>query len=117
MFPHIWSLMIREPVQSLFLATFPMALSTIISESSSLSQSGYNSTSLTMFLWILCHSLEQQNAAWLLPVVPPIVSGSCGAVLVNAMIKQSHKNATVTVAASAVMVVIGLGLSTLLVSG
>src|SRR4051812_20144977 len=32
------------------------------------------------------HSIEQQNAAWLLPVVPPIVAASLGAVLCNALI-------------------------------
>ena len=53
LFPQIWVLMLREPVQSLFLSCFPMALSTIISASVSVSQRRTDLTGLMPFLWSL----------------------------------------------------------------
>ena len=52
MFPGIWSLMIREPTQSLFLSCFPMALSSVISASISVSLHR-DIPGLLSFLWIL----------------------------------------------------------------
>ena len=61
------------------------------------------------------HSIEQQNAAWLLPVVPPIVASSLGAVLCNALIDTDPQKAIITVAASCGMLAIGLSLAIMLV--
>ncbi|CAG7850521.1 Sulfite efflux pump SSU1 {ECO:0000303/PubMed:17322211} [Serendipita indica DSM 11827] len=129
-FPGIWSLMIREPTQSLFLSCFPMSLSTVISASISLSLHR-DIPGLIPFLWILWwinvmlsmlsgiglpylmitrHKLqwEHHNATWLLPVVPNIVCASCGGVFTNALIDSDPYKAKLTVATSLMILAMGL---------
>ncbi|KIM30664.1 hypothetical protein M408DRAFT_328198 [Serendipita vermifera MAFF 305830] len=137
MFPKIWYMMLMHPVQSLFLSAFPMALATIISASISLSLYRNGTPALTMALWgiwwldvalsmgscILIpyvmitrhnHLIDQQNAAWLLPVVPPIVASSAGAVLCNALVETEPQKAIITIAVSCGMLSIGLSLAIIL---
>ncbi|KAG9040996.1 hypothetical protein FS842_002754 [Serendipita sp. 407] len=138
LFPQIWMLMIHEPIQSLFLGCFPMALATIISATVSISLIHTRLHSLIMFLWglwwfdlalsyascillpyimITRHriSWEHHNATWLLPVIPLIVAGSCGAVLTTALIELNPEKAKITVAASSISLAIGLSLSMMIV--
>lgn len=71
MFPQIWTLMIREPVQSLFLSCYPMALSTIISATVSLSQYRISSMAWLDLLWSLwwIDSALAAGSAVLLPYI------------------------------------------------
>ncbi|KAG8748996.1 Plasma membrane sulfite pump involved in sulfite metabolism [Serendipita sp. 396] len=139
LFPQLWMLMIHEPIQSLFLGCFPMALATIISATVSISLVHTRLHSLIMFLWglwwfdlalsyascillpyimITRHriSWEHHNATWLLPVIPLIVAGSCGAVLTTALIESNPEKAKITVAASSVSLAMGLSLSMMIIT-
>jgi len=55
LFPHIWSIMIRHPVQSLYLGTFPMGAATLINMSVSLvyTQFGFGGTTFLYAIWYL----------------------------------------------------------------
>ncbi|KAG8858916.1 Plasma membrane sulfite pump involved in sulfite metabolism [Serendipita sp. 411] len=139
LFPQIWMLMIHEPIQSLFLGCFPMALATIISATVSISLVHTRLRSLIMFLWglwwfdlalsfascillpyimITRHRIlwEHHNATWLLPVVPPIVAASCGAILASALIDSNPEKARITVAASCASLAVGLSVSMMIIT-
>ncbi len=55
LWPDIWSIMIRNPVQSLFISTFPMGATTILNIAVSLinSQYGFGGKPFLYVLWAL----------------------------------------------------------------
>lgn len=73
-FPGLWSNMLRHPVQSLYLGTYPMGFATIINVGVSLINQEYRfgGTAFLYFLW----------ACWWYDV---ILSFLCGYVLVHIM--------------------------------
>ncbi|OAX84410.1 tubulin gamma chain [Emergomyces africanus] len=104
LWPEIWGVMLLHPLQSLFLGTFPMALSTIVSMIALVCSPVWGSwvQIVAWALWIAnsliavaCavsfpfllmipgkpSDLPSMTAVWLLPVVSTIVSASAGAVV------------------------------------
>ncbi|KAF4634899.1 hypothetical protein G7Y89_g3188 [Cudoniella acicularis] len=99
-YPEIWPAMIRHPAQSLFLGTFPMGLATIIN--------------MVVFAWALwwfdmavslacamyvpfaimhLHEtapLSKMTAAWLLPIVAPIVAAASGGIVAEVLPNPQH---------------------------
>ncbi|KAF2761031.1 hypothetical protein EJ05DRAFT_461677 [Pseudovirgaria hyperparasitica] len=68
-FRGVWSCMTSHPVQSLFLGTFPMGLSTIIN--------------------MICF-LGSITAAWLLPIVATIVAAASGGIVASVLENVQH---------------------------
>ena len=56
------------------------------------------------------HSIEQATAAWLLPVVAPIVASSVGHVVADVLAPHSQSHALLTSTVSLFLVLLGLGL-------
>ncbi|KAH8828453.1 voltage-dependent anion channel [Flagelloscypha sp. PMI_526] len=140
-YPHIWSLMLRHPVQSLFTGTMPMGLATIITTTvvSVVEEYNFGGPSLAYLCWAfwwfdvvisgLCcfgmvflmgtrhaQTLENMTALWLLPVVTLIVASSCGGVLAPVIQKYSPDRAILTVAVSIFLVAIGLSLALMILT-
>ncbi|WPH02542.1 Hypothetical protein R9X50_00540700 [Acrodontium crateriforme] len=112
LWPKIWTLMIRHPAQSLFLGTFPMGLATIINMIVFVCVPawGGNTWKLAWGLWWIdavisvatcwylpfivmsVHNarLEMMTAAWLLPIVAPIVASATGGIVAG-VIPDPHK--------------------------
>ncbi|KAG9316478.1 voltage-dependent anion channel-domain-containing protein [Chiua virens] len=136
LFPGIWDRMLRHPVQSLYLGTFPMGATTLLTVSITVIHATYNfgGQSFIYVIWalwwldvaisILCcwgtihimitrheHSLESMTLAWLLPVVTLVVGASTGGVIAQALIPYSLHGALLTLVFSTFMVVIGLALT------
>ncbi|KAI0081905.1 hypothetical protein K474DRAFT_1681654 [Panus rudis PR-1116 ss-1] len=136
LFPDIWTIMIRHPVQSLYLGCYPMGATTLINiglaqvyETDKIGGKG-----LLYVLWacwwicvalsFMCaivlvhimktkqdHAFSRMSAIWLLPVVTLIVSSSTGGILAPALLPFSTTHALVTLTVSACMVSIGLALA------
>ncbi|OJD14537.1 hypothetical protein AJ78_05118 [Emergomyces pasteurianus Ep9510] len=104
--PEIWGVMLQHPFQSLFIGTFPMGLSTIVSMIALVCSPAWGSwvQIVAWALWIansviavLCavsfpfllmvpgkpSDLPSMTAAWLLPVISTIVAASAGAVVAD----------------------------------
>ncbi|KAG2342894.1 C4-dicarboxylate transporter/malic acid transport protein [Suillus weaverae] len=138
-FPGIWFHMIRHPVQSLYIGTFPMGATTLINIASSdiFQVYGFGGKRFIYTVWacwwinvaisMTCcfgmmhvmvtlqqHSLKSMTTVWLLPVVTLIVGSSSGGVLVPALQIYSPSYALLTATVSACMVTIGLSLSFML---
>ncbi|KAH7923732.1 hypothetical protein BV22DRAFT_1014841 [Leucogyrophana mollusca] len=144
LFPDIWPRMIRHPVQSLYLGTFPMGATTLINVAIGAIFQTYNfgGDTFVYFIWgvwwldvaisfICCwgmmhvmfvpvtrqeHSLKSMTTAWLLPVVTLIVGSSSGGVLASALVEFSPSHALLTTVFSACMVTIGLSLSLMMLT-
>lgn len=141
LFPKIWSLMIRHPVQGLYTGCFPMGAATLINVSvHTLYQDyGFGGKRFLYALWGLwwidvaisglCvwgmaqimitrqrHSLEMMLPVWLLPVVTFIVASSSGGILAPALQEFSPSHALVTMVVSTFMVTIGLSLSLMILT-
>ncbi|KAF5876149.1 putative c4-dicarboxylate transporter malic acid transport protein [Botrytis fragariae] len=108
LYPQIWSAMIRHPAQSLFLGTFPMGLATIINMIVFVCVPAWGGwvVYLAWALWWIdavisvatcfylpfvimsLHKVElsTMTAAWLLPIVAPIVAAASGALLLLSVI-------------------------------
>ncbi|KAF8135575.1 voltage-dependent anion channel [Boletus edulis] len=139
LFPGVWSRMLRHPVQSLFLGTFPMGATTLFSVSITMIYGTYNFGGRVFvyaiwILWwldvaisVLCcwgtvhimitlqeHSVESMALAWLLPVVTLVVGASTGGIIAQALIPYSPNAALLTVTFSACIVVIGLAFTMML---
>jgi len=133
MYPQAWNIMVRHPVKSLFLGTFPMGFSTIGVSFSNIcvAHFGWGGPSgwAEMFNWamwwidsilsvavaigvaymiITSHriKLPQQTAVMLLPVVAPIVASAHGAVVASKL--SSPSDAVTTVMVSLVLWAIGV---------
>ncbi|KAA1476001.1 hypothetical protein DENSPDRAFT_842864 [Dentipellis sp. KUC8613] len=140
-FPDIWSLMIRHPVQSLYLGCFPMGGATILTVAITLFYNtyGFGGTGFLYTIWafwwldvavsILCcwalihvafvyqdHSLKTMTAVWVLPVVSLIVASSTGDVIASAMHPISPVHALITVTFCVFMVSIGLSLALMILT-
>eukprot|EP00953_Heterococcus_sp_UTEX-ZZ885_P026555 14332-Heterococcus_DN1.PRE.1 len=113
-FPRSLLIMLRHPAQCLFLGTFPMGMATIINGTVYLAMPRLQHSAgswLPQFLaalwWtdallsllacvgipllmfnIHSLSLEEMNAAWLLPFVPPIVAAASGGVVATILASQ-----------------------------
>ncbi|KAI0305693.1 voltage-dependent anion channel [Multifurca ochricompacta] len=136
LFPDVWSIMIRHPVQGLYLGTFPMGAATLIGVGTTVlyGQYGFGGRAFLYTLWglwwvdvgisVLCcwgviyimiteqhHSLHQMTSVWLLPVVTLIVASSAGGELAQALHSYSVTSALTTVAFSISMVSVGLVLA------
>ncbi|KIW04163.1 uncharacterized protein PV09_04970 [Verruconis gallopava] len=119
LYPGIWSAMIRHPVQSLFLGTFPMGLATIINMMCKVCVPAWGSWVAT-FAWTLWWidvvaalatnlympfiimykhetQLSKMTAAWLLPIVATIVSSATGGVLATVLPNPQHALWTVII--------------------
>jgi len=132
-FPDIWSTMIRHPVESLYLGTFPMGATTLIGVGTTVlhGQYGFGGQAFLYTLWGLwwidvalsilccwgviyvmitkqCHSLRQMTTVWLLPVVTLIVASSAGGELAQALHPYSVVSALTTLAFAISLVSVGL---------
>ncbi|OAX42523.1 hypothetical protein K503DRAFT_733445 [Rhizopogon vinicolor AM-OR11-026] len=139
LFPGIWSRMIRHPVQSLYIGTFPMGATTLINIASAdiFETYGFGGKPFIYTVWacwwinvaisFTCcfgmmhimatlqhHTLKSMTTVWLLPVVTLIVGSSAGGVLAQAVQIYSPSYALLTATVSACMLAIGLSLSLML---
>ncbi|KAJ3525696.1 hypothetical protein NM688_g8366 [Phlebia brevispora] len=137
-FPDIWGIMIRHPVQSLYIGCYPMGAATLINIGVGLIYEEYSfgGRGFLYFLWacwwvdvilsFICafalplyrnrktiqdHALSRMTAIWLLPVVTLIVASSSGGVLAPALLPLSEYHALLTLTLSAFMVAVGLALA------
>ncbi|KAI9445675.1 voltage-dependent anion channel [Lactarius psammicola] len=135
-FPGMWTAVLRHPVQSLFLGTFPMGALTLIAVATIVlhGQYGFGGRGFLYTLWglwwadvalsALCcwgivylmiteqqHSPRDITALWLLPVVTLIVASSGGGDLVQALSAYTTLGALTTLAAAACTLSVGLGLA------
>lgn len=119
LYPGIWSAMVKHPVQSLFLGTFPMGLATIINMIVFVCVPAWGNWAahLAWALWwvdvvcalatnlylpfvIIVHheaKLHTMTAAWLLPIVATIVAAATGAIVANVLPDDQHAIWTVTI--------------------
>ncbi|KAF9639206.1 hypothetical protein BFW01_g10103 [Lasiodiplodia theobromae] len=128
LYPRIWTAMINHPAQSLFLGTFPMGLATIINMTVYVCVPAWGPSfaRLAWALWWLdaalslatctflpfalmslhaagSTSLASMTAAWLLPIVSPIVAAATGGVVAEALLPINPSHAATTVLASYVL--------------
>ncbi|KAG2111206.1 voltage-dependent anion channel [Suillus discolor] len=140
-FPGIWFHMIRHPVQSLYIGTFPMGATTLINIASGdiFQTYGFGGKPFIYTVWacwwinvaisMACcfgmihvmiafqqHSLKSMTTVWLLPIITLVVGSSSGGVLVPALQVYSPSYALLTATFSACMVTIGLTLSLMLLT-
>ncbi|KAF8552520.1 hypothetical protein OG21DRAFT_1465582 [Imleria badia] len=141
LFPGIWNRMLRHPVQSLYLGTFPMGATTLFTVSINVLYGTYNfgGRPFVYAIWalwwfdvaisILCcwgivhimitrheHTFESMTLTWLLPVVTLVVGASTGGTIAHALMPYSPNDGLLTVAFSASMVIIGLALTMMLLT-
>ena len=134
-YPRVMRLMLHHPSQSMFVGTFPMGLSTIVSSLvlMAVPAVGTWAKDLAWTLWwinvvlalatcmaipfIMFHNegfaMEQMTAAWLLPVVPAVVVGATGGVMATVL---APENALITIIASYALWGMGMGLSVLIIA-
>ncbi|KIJ67708.1 hypothetical protein HYDPIDRAFT_83974, partial [Hydnomerulius pinastri MD-312] len=141
LFPGIWDRMMRHPVQSLYLGTFPMGGTTLLTVAIADIYDTYNfgGRPFVYAVWVLwwvdvaisllcCwgivhimktrqeHSLESMTLAWLLPVVTLVVGASTGGTIAPALVAYSPQGALLTITFSTCMVTIGLALTLMLLT-
>ncbi|KAF9244877.1 voltage-dependent anion channel [Melanogaster broomeanus] len=141
LFPGIWSRMLRHPVQSLYLGTFPMGATPLLTMAIADIYDTYNfgGRPFVYAIWalwwldvaisLLCcwgivhimktrqaHSIETMTLAWLLPVVTLVVGASTGGTIAPALVRYSPQGALLTITFSAYMVIIGLALTMMLLT-
>jgi len=134
--PSVWHAMMRHPVQSLFLGTFPMGAITLIGVATTVlhGQYGFGGRAFLYTLWgfwwldvavsALCnalsritkqeHPLSEMSALWLLPVITLVVASSGGLELAQALTAYSPTSALTTLASAACTLSVGLGLASAL---
>ncbi|KAL1901229.1 Plasma membrane sulfite pump involved in sulfite metabolism [Ceratocystis pirilliformis] len=100
LYPEIWSVMIMHPVQSLFLGTFPMGLSTIINM---MTYADLHLPSMHFHK----PGLHTITGGIMLPIVPTIVVSSTGALVSSILPSASHAQLTILTS----YVLWGLGVS------
>ncbi|KAF9227493.1 hypothetical protein BS17DRAFT_775605 [Gyrodon lividus] len=141
LFPGIWNRMLRHPVQSLYLGTFPMGATPLLTVAIADIYNTYNFRGrlfvytvwalwwLDVAISLLCcwgimhimktrqeHSLESMTLVWLLPVVTLVVGASTGGTIAPALMSYSPQNALLTVTFSACMVTVGLAFTMMLLT-
>lgn len=119
LFKGIWNAMIRHPVQSLFLGTFPMGFATIINMICLVCVPPWGQWAAIMawaFWWIdvvlalatnmylpfmIMHkhdqSLSNMTAVWLLPIVATIVAAASGGIVASVLENNQHALWTIIV--------------------
>ncbi|CDO69364.1 hypothetical protein BN946_scf184961.g6 [Trametes cinnabarina] len=140
-FPDTWSLMIHHPIQSLYIGTYPMGLSTLLNIAVGFLYQKYQfgGKGFLYAIWALwwfdvllsvaCafelvhimktrheHSLNRLTAHWLLPVVTLIVISSTGGIMAPALVKLHPGQALLTLTVSLVLVSIGVGLAMMILT-
>ncbi|KIM99190.1 hypothetical protein OIDMADRAFT_201827 [Oidiodendron maius Zn] len=118
-YPEIWVVMIRHPAQSLFLGTFPMGLATIINMIVFVCVPAWGTWAVYlawglwwfdaavsiftcfylpfMIMYVHKTELSGMTAAWLLPIVAPIVAAASGGVVAESLPNPQHVLWTVIV--------------------
>ncbi|KAI6041606.1 voltage-dependent anion channel [Pisolithus marmoratus] len=132
LYPEIWYRMIHHPVQSLYLGSFPMGASILLSVAASAVRETFGLSrpfvyTVWVFWWVdviisaLCfcgtlhimqgrqeHSLESMTPRWLLPVITLIVVSSTGGVIAPVIFVYSPGGALITVTFCVCMVAVAL---------
>ncbi|EJF58632.1 hypothetical protein DICSQDRAFT_172828 [Dichomitus squalens LYAD-421 SS1] len=140
MFPEVWRSSMQHPTQTLFLATYPMGATTLISIAAGIhAEAGFGDRYFVYTLWalwwadvfvsLMCafgivhimftrqkHSLERITAVWLLPVVTLIVASSTGGVLAASLIEYSITATLATLVFATALVTMGLTLAFMMLS-
>ena len=131
LYPATWKLMIRHPAQSLFLGTLPMGFATLVNlfVAHCVPAWGGRTPYIAAVLWgldavvsVMCclglpfqmmttHQTrhETMTAAWLLPIVAPVVAAASGGVVASVL--PSPSLAVTTIVASYVLWGIGVPLA------
>ena len=131
LYPATWMLMLQHPVQSLFLGTLPMGFATLINLFVALCVPVWGgrtpyvawglwwidvAVSIACCLWLpfqmmTTHQMrhETMTAAWLLPIVAPIVAAASGGVVASILPNPHH--AVITIVTSYVLWGIGVPLA------
>ncbi|KAH7888823.1 voltage-dependent anion channel, partial [Phlebopus sp. FC_14] len=136
LFRGIWQRMLRHPVQSLYLGTFPMGATSLLTIAVSDIYATYSigGRPFLYVIWALwwingllslscclgmlhvmitrqAHSLESMTLSWLLPVVTLIVEATAGGTIALTLVAYSLKGAFLTLIISACMIAVGLALT------
>ncbi|KAF1357425.1 C4-dicarboxylate transporter/malic acid transport protein [Lizonia empirigonia] len=131
LYPATWTLMLQHPVQSLFLGTLPMGFATLINLFIALCVPAWGgrtpyiawglwwvdvAISLACCLWLPFQMMtthqtrhETMTAAWLLPIVGPIVAAASGGIVASVLPDAHH--AVITIVTSYVLWGIGVPLA------
>lgn len=118
LYPATWTLMLAHPVQSLFLGTIPMGFATIVNMFTLVCVPHWGGVTPTIAwtLWWIdvvlslscCFGLPFQmmtrhtirhdtmTAAWLLPIVAPVVASASGTLVSNVLPNPRHALITIT---------------------
>lgn len=118
MFPGLFMFMVRHPVQSLFLGTFPMGLATIINMIVFVCVPAWGTSAIYLawtlwwidvviaiatcfwlpFVIMYIHEskLSKMTATWLLPIVSTIVASASGGVVAEVLPNPQHALWTIT---------------------
>ncbi|KAK0203343.1 voltage-dependent anion channel [Desarmillaria ectypa] len=142
MFPEIWGILCRHPVERLFICAFPTGAITLLAIAVSLIHEDYSFGDkpflyvIWAFWWldvagsILCFfgtlhgmmiahkhpTMQTMTSAWLLPVISLIVTSSGGAVLSASLSKYSLNHALITATFSIYLVSIGLSVNLMILT-
>ncbi|EED13231.1 MFS transporter, putative [Talaromyces stipitatus ATCC 10500] len=123
LYPRIFTAMIRHPIQSMFLGTFPMGFATIINMFVLVCVPAWGdwTKNFAWGIWIfdaivsvvvalslpallMMHmkelDLSAMTAVWLLPIVSPIVAAASGAVVADVLVDYNPQHALWTVIVS-----------------
>ncbi|EAW13284.1 TDT family transporter [Aspergillus clavatus NRRL 1] len=134
-YPDIFSVMVRHPVQSLFLGTFPMGLATIINMICLVCVPAWGSWvayvawglwiadavisvmtcfALPFIMWVKNEStLPSMGPAWLLPIVACVVAAASGGIVASVLPNPQH--ALGTLLASYVLWGVGVPLAMMII--
>ncbi|KAM5535344.1 hypothetical protein V8D89_011029 [Ganoderma adspersum] len=141
MFPRIWLSMIHHPTQSLFLATYPMSVSTLVNVAVVLlyQQGGFGGKGFLYTLWAFWwfdlflsalsaygivhlmftrqkHTLESITAGWVLPILPLLTCAGTGGILAAPLLEFAASKSLTTLAVATVCASMGLALAFMLLA-
>ncbi|KAI4960603.1 hypothetical protein J4E86_002227 [Alternaria arbusti] len=131
LYPATWTLMLRHPVQSLFLGTIPMGFATIVNMFATVCVPAWGGStpyivwgmwwvdvalSVACCLWLPFQMMtkhqnrhDMMTAAWLLPIVACIVAAASGGVVASVLPEPNH--ALITIVTSYVLWGMGVPLA------
>ncbi|EEA23542.1 Plasma membrane sulfite pump involved in sulfite metabolism [Talaromyces marneffei ATCC 18224] len=140
LYPRIFPAMIRHPVQSMFLGTFPIGFASIINMVVLVCVPAWGGEWTVRFAWglwifdaivsvvvamslpalLMMHmqelDLSSMTAVWLLPIVSPIVCSASGAVVADVLVEISLEHALWTVIVSYVLWGIGMPMALMMMT-
>ncbi|OCH95108.1 hypothetical protein OBBRIDRAFT_788572 [Obba rivulosa] len=141
MFPALWRRVLHDPVQSLYLATYPMGGTTLISVAVGLLYQQWNFggprflyalwgcwwivvvLSFVSAFWLIHlmkirqhHTFPNMTAVWILPLVTFVVAPSTGGVLASPLLQLNPSHALLTLTLSTIMLAMGLALAFMMLS-